>query len=81
MNQLQKPLKLSPEMSEFVGGATEMPRTEVTKKIWEYIKTGSLQNPANKREIICDEKLAKLLKKEKLGMMEIAKALSPHFIK
>jgi len=81
MNQLQKPVKLSPELSEFVGGAVEMPRTEVTKKVWEYIKGKNLQNPANKKEILCDVKLASLLKTEKLNMMGIAKALNPHFIK
>lgn len=41
-----------------------------------------LQNPANKREINCDDKLKSLFAgKDKVGMMEIAKLLSPHFIK
>ena len=41
-----------------------------------------LQNPANKKEINCDEKLKSIFEgKEKVGMMEIAKLLSPHFPK
>lgn len=41
-----------------------------------------LQNPANKREIQCDEKLKTIFAgKDKVGMLEIAKLLSPHFIK
>jgi upstream activation factor subunit UAF30 len=41
-----------------------------------------LQNPADKREIICDERLKTILgNRDKVGMMEIAKLITPHFIK
>ena len=51
-----KPLTPSATLSAVVG-ATPLPRTEVTKKVWEYIKKHNLQNPANKRNILADEKL------------------------
>ncbi|WOL17409.1 upstream activation factor subunit UAF30-like isoform X2 [Canna indica] len=76
-----KPIPVSPAMKEFVG-ASEISRTEAVKKIWEHIKLNQLQNPSNKREIQCDEKLKSIFDgREKVGMMEIAKLISPHFIK
>ena len=53
---LSRPLNLDPEL-EAVVGAGPMPRFEVTKKIWEYIKKNNLQNPQNKRNILADDKL------------------------
>ncbi len=53
---LSKPLTLSPEL-EAVVGAGPMPRTEVVKQLWVYIKKHDLQNPANKRNILADDKL------------------------
>ncbi|KAJ0964407.1 hypothetical protein J5N97_029567 [Dioscorea zingiberensis] len=76
-----KPLPVSPAMRNFVG-APEISRAEAVKKIWEHIKLHQLQNPTNKREIHCDEKLKSIFDgKDKVGMMEIAKLLSPHFLK
>jgi chromatin remodeling complex protein RSC6 len=46
-----KALKPSPELAAIVG-TTALPRTEVIKKLWEYIKAHHLQNPANKRNIL-----------------------------
>ena len=51
-----KPLTPSPELAAVVGGDA-LPRTEVVKKIWEYIKKHKLQNEANKKEIVADAKL------------------------
>ena len=53
---LAKPLQPSNELAAVVG-STPLPRTEVVSKVWEYIKANNLQNPANKREILADEKL------------------------
>ncbi|WOK95823.1 upstream activation factor subunit spp27 [Canna indica] len=76
-----KPVPVSPAMEKFVG-ASEISRTGAVKKIWEHIKLYQLQNPTNKREIRCDEKLKSIFgDREKVGMMEIAKLISPHFIK
>jgi hypothetical protein len=41
-----------------VEGSGPLPRTEVTKRIWDYIKAHNLQNPANKRNILCDARAA-----------------------
>jgi chromatin remodeling complex protein RSC6 len=53
-----------------------LPRTEVIKKVWEYIKANDLQDPTNKKFILCDEKLQALFKKERIGMFEMNKHLS-----
>ena len=53
---LSKPLNLSPEL-EAVVGKGPLPRTEVVKQLWVYIKKNNLQNPQNKRNILADDKL------------------------
>ena len=77
---LKTPIKLSPILAEFVG-SPEMSRADVTKAIWAYIKSNNLQDPTNKREINCDEKLSKLMGTQRINMMKIATAVNPHFIK
>ncbi len=72
-----KPMKLSPEL-EAVVGAGPLPRSEVTKKLWEYIKKHDLQNPANKRNILADDLLKALFKKDEVTMFEMTKIVSPH---
>ncbi|XP_020243471.1 upstream activation factor subunit spp27-like [Asparagus officinalis] len=75
-----KPLPVSPALKKFVG-APEVSRPEAVKKIWDHIKSNNLQNPANKREIRCDDKLKSIFDgKETVGMMEIAGLLKPHFL-
>ena len=69
-------MQLSDELTEFFNGVFEMQRTEVTKKMWEYIKSHNLQNPSNRREILCDEKLEKLFKRKKVDMFKMTKLLS-----
>ncbi|KAK1439959.1 hypothetical protein QVD17_05784 [Tagetes erecta] len=77
-----KPRPVSPEMKEFLGGRTEIPRTEVLKVIWAHIKENNLQDPANKRVIVCDEKLKKIFgDRDQVGFLEIAGLISPHFKK
>uniref|UniRef100_A0A0E0G0L1 DM2 domain-containing protein n=1 Tax=Oryza nivara TaxID=4536 RepID=A0A0E0G0L1_ORYNI len=79
---IMQPVPVSDALSRFAGGAPEMSRAGAVKLIWNHIKANGLQNPANKREINCDDKLKSLFAgKDKVGMMEIAKLLSPHFIK
>jgi chromatin remodeling complex protein RSC6 len=74
---LSKPLELSPEL-EAVVGPGPLPRSEVTKKIWEYIKKHDLQNPANKRNILADDKLRPLFDKDEVTMFEMTKLVSKH---
>ncbi|KAK9007704.1 hypothetical protein V6N11_074623 [Hibiscus sabdariffa] len=59
-------------------GVTEIPRTEVLKQIWAYIKEHNLQDPDNKRVIICDEKLKKIFAdKDRVEFLEIARYQDP----
>ena len=75
---LLKPLNLSADL-EAVTGKGPMPRSQVVKKMWEYIKKHDLQNPKNKRNILSDEKLAKVFGgKKEVTMFEMAKLISPH---
>ena len=62
-----------------VVGANPLPRTEVTKKVWEYIKKFKLQNELNKRMIDADEKLKAVFGgKKQVSMFEMTKLISGH---
>ncbi|XP_056163558.1 SWI/SNF and RSC complexes subunit ssr3-like [Syzygium oleosum] len=77
---IMKPRPVSPEMQAVVG-APEIPRTQALKQIWAYIKENNLQDPENKKIIICDEKLKKIFGgKDRVGFLEIAGLISPHFL-
>ncbi|GER29001.1 SWIB/MDM2 domain superfamily protein [Striga asiatica] len=79
---IMKPQRVSPEMQAFLGGTTEIPRTQALKEIWAYIKQHNLQDPADKKVIVCDEKLKKIFGgRERVGFLEIARLISPHFLK
>ena len=73
-----KPMTPSPALSAVIG-ASPKPRTEVTKKIWEYIKRHKLQDSANKRNINGDEKLKAVFGgKKQVSMFEMTKLVSAH---
>jgi chromatin remodeling complex protein RSC6 len=74
---LLKPMSLSSEL-EAVVGKGPMARSQVVKKMWEYIKKHDLQNPANKRNIFADDLLRPLFGKEEVTMFEMTKLVSPH---
>ncbi len=75
---LMKPMTISPDLAVIVG-AGPMPRTEVVKKLWEYIKKHDLQDPANKRNINADENLKKVFDgKAQVNMFEMTKLVSKH---
>ena len=59
-------------------GATPLPRTEVTKKVWEYIKKHKLQDAVNKRMINADAKLKEIFKKAQASMFEMTKLVNDH---
>lgn len=61
-----------------VVGATPLPRTEIVKKIWDYIKANNLQDPSNKRNILGDAKLKALFGKDSATMFELAGIISKH---
>lgn len=74
------PSVLSPELAELVG-SKEMPRTQVIKKVWEYIKANALQDPDNKRLIVPDEKLGAILGKDAIDMFKMVGVISKHIKK
>ena len=74
---LLKPMNLSSELEEVVGKGP-LPRSQVVKKLWEYIKKHDLQNPQNKRNILADDKLMPLFGKKEVTMFEMTKLVSPH---
>jgi chromatin remodeling complex protein RSC6 len=73
-----KPLKVSADL-EAVVGKGPMPRSEVVKALWIYIKKNNLQDPAHKRNINADEKLLKIFDgKKTVDMFEMTKLVSKH---
>jgi upstream activation factor subunit UAF30 len=73
-----KPLTPSAMLAMVVGSAP-LPRTEVTKKIWDYIKKNKLQDAVNRRLINADEKLRAVFGgKGKVSMFEMTKLVSNH---
>ena len=73
-----KPMTISPELAVVVG-AGPMPRSEVVKKLWVYIKSKNLQDTVNKRNINADEALKVVFGgKETVSMFEMTKLVSKH---
>ena len=73
-----KPLTPSAMLAMVVGNSP-LPRTEVTKKIWDYIKKNKLQDAVNRRLINADEKLRAVFGgKSKVSMFEMTKLVSNH---
>jgi upstream activation factor subunit UAF30 len=73
-----KPMTISEDLAAVVGKGP-MPRSEVVKKLWEYIKSNNLQDPANKRDINADDNLKKVFGgKDKVNMFEMTKLVSAH---
>lgn len=73
-----KPMTISDDLAEVVGKGP-MPRSEVVKKLWVYIKKENLQDPKNKRNINADEALKKVFGgKGMVNMFEMTKLVSKH---
>jgi len=75
--KFMEPKKLSAEL-EAVVGSGPLPRTEVVKKIWVYIKSNNLQDATNRRMINTDDKLKAIFEKDQISMFEMNKLLSKH---
>jgi upstream activation factor subunit UAF30 len=72
------PLSASPALADVVG-SKPLPRTEIIKKIWDYIKKNKLQDSKNRRMINADDKLRTLFGgKSQVSMFELAKVVSKH---
>lgn len=73
-----KPLTVSPELAAVVGKGP-MPRSEVVKALWIYIKKNNLQDPAKKRNIVADPALKVVFGgKAVVDMFEMTKLVSKH---
>ena len=73
-----KPLQPSEALAEVVGSKA-LPRTEVTKKLWAYIKKNKLQNPKNKRNILADDTLKVIFGgKKEVSMFDMTKLVGKH---
>ena len=73
-----KPMNISPELAEVVGKGP-MPRSEVVKALWVYIKGKNLQDPNHKRNINADENLKKVFGgKATVDMFEMTKLVNKH---
>jgi chromatin remodeling complex protein RSC6 len=74
----KKPVQVSAVLAEIVGPGP-MPRTKVTQNLWDYIKRNNRQDPRNKRQIIPDNKLAKVFgSSEPVDMFKMTSLISKH---
>lgn len=76
---LNKLCGVSPELQAVVGQAT-MPRTEIVKQLWAYIRKNNLQDPNNKRKIICNDELRVVFETDCTDMFKMNKLLAKHII-
>ncbi|KAL9261166.1 Upstream activation factor subunit spp27-like protein [Drosera capensis] len=76
-NGFSKLFVLSPQLQKFLG-ASEMAQPKVLQQIWSYIREKSLQDPMDKKNIICDDSLRPVFGVDSINMFEINKALSKH---
>jgi chromatin remodeling complex protein RSC6 len=71
------PVTPSPQLSEVVG-AEPLPRTELTKRLWAYIKKNGLQDQNNKRMIKADDRLRPIFGKAQVNMFEMTSLVNKH---
>ena len=72
-----KAMTPSPALAAVIGD-TPVPRTEVTKKVWEYIKKNDLQDKDKRTMINADDKLKEIFKKPQVSMFEMTKLINGH---
>jgi upstream activation factor subunit UAF30 len=79
-NTLSKPVQPDAALAAVVG-KDPLPRTELTKKLWEYIRKHELQDPKDKRSIRADEKLLAVFDGKKVvSMFEMTKLVNGHLV-
>ncbi|ERF75053.1 hypothetical protein EPUS_04835 [Endocarpon pusillum Z07020] len=71
-----KPMNLSAALSELLQGETALSRPQCVKRIWQHIREHDLQDPSDKRNIICDEAMRKVFKQDKIHMFTMNKVLN-----
>jgi len=72
-----KPMQPSSDLASVVG-SSPMPRTEVTKKLWQYIKRKGLQDSKNRRMINADENLRPIFGRGQVSMFEMTRLVNKH---
>ena len=72
-----KPMQPDAALGAVVGN-NPMPRTEITKKLWQYIKRKGLQDSKNRRMINADENLRPIFKKDQVSMFDMTKLVNKH---
>lgn len=72
-----KPMRPSSDLAAVVG-SSPMPRTEVTKKLWQYIKRKGLQDSKNRRMINADENLRPIFGRSQVSMFEMTRLVNNH---
>ncbi|KAI4307934.1 hypothetical protein L6164_031058 [Bauhinia variegata] len=76
---LNKLCGVSPELQVIVGQPA-LPRTEIVKQLWAYIRKNNLQDPSNKRKIICNDELRVVFETDCTDMFKMNKLLAKHII-
>lgn len=76
---LTQPHNLTDELAEIVG-KSKASRAEVTKRVWAYIKKNDLQDCKDKRTILPDDCLAKVIGKKPINMMKMTAKISKHIL-
>jgi upstream activation factor subunit UAF30 len=74
---IQKPVKPDDALAEVVG-ARAQPRTQLIKRIWDYIKSHDLQDPKDRRVIRPDQTLGRVLPGKRVSMFDIARLMNAH---
>ena len=72
-----RPMTPSPQLAAVVG-SSPMPRTEITKKLWAYIKRKGLQDQKERRMINADENLRPIFKRDQVSMFDMTKLVNKH---
>ena len=75
--KFMKPVQPDADLAAVVG-SEPLPRTEIIKKMWDYIKKNDLQDKKNKRNINADDKLRKIFGKDQVTMFEMTGLVSKH---
>ncbi|ORY80705.1 hypothetical protein BCR35DRAFT_304260 [Leucosporidium creatinivorum] len=73
-----KPMRLSEQLSALCGGEEVLSRPQVVSRVWDHIKANELQNPKDRREIICDELMRGVMPTAKVTMFSMNKHFSKH---
>ena len=76
---LGKPLTPSLVLAAVVGSES-LARTAVVSKLWDHIRAANLQDPADKRTIVADDKLRPIFGKDRVTMFELSKLIGPHLM-